>query len=219
MVDGYWILCKPVILYRTVAYTMNASQISFAGTKKVPSFSLASAEKKKKKKPPVQHSIHTGIISSPRTRCQPILYRSHATEDLQSERVGVTHLDLVPGTRYAQKCIGVSLALLLGGLCIQDNAVAGTDAAATFENTCAGCHAGGGNIVKRDATLALSDLQKYGLDGPDALYSIIYNGNGSMPGYGAECAPKGKCTFGKRLSDSEISELATYVLDKAKSGW
>eukprot|EP00889_Picochlorum_renovo_P007832 jgi/Picre1/34862/NNA_002328.t1 len=145
--------------------------------------------------------------------------RCHATEDLQSERVGVTHLDLVPGTRYAQKCIGVSLALLLGGLCIPEYAVAGTDPAATFENTCAGCHAGGGNIVKRDATLSLSDLQKYGLDGPDALYSIIYNGNGSMPGYGAECAPKGKCTFGKRLSDSEISELATYILDKAKSGW
>ena len=88
-----------------------------------------------------------------------------------------------------------------------------------FENSCAGCHANGGNIVKRDATLYKSDLQKYGLEDPGQLYSIIYAGIGSMPGFGEECEPKGKCTFGKRLTDLEIQDLALYILQQADSGW
>ena len=88
-----------------------------------------------------------------------------------------------------------------------------------FENSCAGCHAKGGNIVKRDATLFESDLRKYGLDDPEQLYSIIYSGKGSMPGFGEECQPKGKCTFGKRLTDNEIQDLTKFVLDQAASGW
>jgi cytochrome c6 len=97
---------------------------------------------------------------------------------------------------------------------------ADTEAAAQrFATTCAGCHAGGGNIVKRDATLALDDLRKYGLDSPDALYQLIYSGKGSMPGYGAGCAPKGACTFGPRLADGDVTELAEYVLAQADKGW
>lgn len=92
-------------------------------------------------------------------------------------------------------------------------------AAQIFENSCAGCHANGGNIVKRDATLYQSDLQKYGLEDPGQLYSIIYEGKGSMPGFGEECQPKGKCTFGKRLTDREIQDLTELVLNKAASGW
>jgi cytochrome c6 len=88
-----------------------------------------------------------------------------------------------------------------------------------FENSCAGCHANGGNIVKRDATLYQSDLQKYGLEDPGELYSIIYGGKGSMPGFGEECQPKGKCTFGKRLTDGEIQDLTQYVLNQAAAGW
>ena len=89
----------------------------------------------------------------------------------------------------------------------------------TFSNTCAGCHAGGGNIVRRDATLKSSDLKKYGVDSPDALYQLIYSGRGSMPGYGEDCAPKKNCTFGKRLSDSEIQSLASFVLDQSSKNW
>lgn len=37
--------------------------------------------------------------------------------------------------------------------------------------------------------------------------------------FGQECAPKGKCTFGPRLSDDEIRELAAYVLRNAEAGW
>jgi hypothetical protein len=82
-------------------------------------------------------------------------------------------------------CLSLSLSLSLSLFLPMYPALAASEETVqTFQNSCAGCHAGGGNIVKRDATLALSDLQKYGLDGPDQLYDIIYSGRGSMPGFG-----------------------------------
>jgi len=89
----------------------------------------------------------------------------------------------------------------------------------TFVNTCGGCHAGGGNIVRREATLKLEDLTKYGVDSVDELYNVIYSGRGSMPGYGEGCTPKGACTFGRRLTETDVRELAEYVLKQAKAGW
>jgi cytochrome c6 len=89
----------------------------------------------------------------------------------------------------------------------------------TFASTCAGCHAGGGNIVRREATLKLEDLTKYGVDSVDELYNVIYSGKGSMPGYGEGCTPKGACTFGRRLSENDVRDLAEYVLKQAKAGW
>lgn len=88
-----------------------------------------------------------------------------------------------------------------------------------FSNTCAGCHAGGTNIVRRDATLSLDDLTKYGINSVDELYKLIYSGRGAMPGYGEGCAPKGACTFARRLTDEQVTDLAEYVLVKANTGW
>lgn len=98
-------------------------------------------------------------------------------------------------------------------------ALADTEAVTVFENTCAGCHAGGGNIVRRDVTLQLGDLDRYGLLSPDDLYTLIYSGKGAMPGYGEGCIPKGACTFGRRLSDDQVRDLAKYVLKRANEGW
>lgn len=107
-----------------------------------------------------------------------------------------------------------------------------------FQASCAGCHAGGGNVVQAGATLKLADLQRNGVADPDALFKVIYSGRGKMPGYGKECTPKvrgntkwsttlcvapsvyqGKCTFGPRLSDEEIQSLTTYILEQAEAGW
>ena len=118
----------------------------------------------------------------------------------------------LPGTGSAAAGAWLSLCV---SLFAPSAALAASDATLqVFQNSCAGCHAGGGNIVKRDATLALSDLQKYGLDGPDQLYDIIYKGRGSMPGFGEGCAPKGACTFAKRLTDDEVRGLAGYILEQ-----
>lgn len=73
--------------------------------------------------------------------------------------------------------------------------------------------------MRRDATLQLDDLQKNELINPEDLYNIIYSGRASMPGFGEGCAPRGSCTFGKRLSDEQVKGLAEYVLDQAKNGW
>lgn len=52
-----------------------------------------------------------------------------------------------------------------------------------------------------------------------ALYNIIYNGKNKMPGFGTDCAPKLKCTFGTRFSDEEVKEMADYVLKRAGENW
>ena len=86
-------------------------------------------------------------------------------------------------------------------------------------STCSGCHQNGGNIVQSGATLFPEDLLKNGIAGPEELYKIIYSGKGKMPGYGTDCAPRGACTFGARLSDEEIRGLAAYVQEQADANW
>ncbi|CAG9462573.1 unnamed protein product [Pedinophyceae sp. YPF-701] len=88
-----------------------------------------------------------------------------------------------------------------------------------FANKCVGCHANGGNIVARNATLQLPDLQRNGRDTVDAIYEITYKGKGKMPGFGENCAPKGQCTFGPKLTDGEVRDIAEWILGKAEAGW
>ncbi|GAX74241.1 hypothetical protein CEUSTIGMA_g1690.t1 [Chlamydomonas eustigma] len=92
-------------------------------------------------------------------------------------------------------------------------------AQALFSSKCVGCHMNGGNIVQAGATLFQEDLQRNGVSDPEALYNIIYGGKGKMPGYGTDCAPKGKCTFGPRLADNDIKALTSYVLERAEQKW
>lgn len=129
---------------------------------------------------------------------------------------------LVQQQRQPQRQAGTALVVGLaaaGALLLSPLEAQAVEAASVFTRSCAGCHAGGGNVIRRDATLQLGDLQKNGLDGPEALYSIIYSGRNSMPGFGQECAPRGACTFGPRLSDEDIQQLAAYVLAQAQAGW
>lgn len=93
------------------------------------------------------------------------------------------------------------------------------DAPALFLRTCAGCHAGGGNVVSPGNTLFEADLSRNGLLSSEKLFEVIYSGRGKMPGYGANCAPKGACTFAARLSDEEVKALADLVLERAGKGW
>ncbi len=76
-----------------------------------------------------------------------------------------------------------------------------------FELQCAGCHANGGNIVRRGKTLKLKALEKNGYITKDAIADIITNGKGNMSAYKA------------RLSEAEIQMLAQYVLDRANQNW
>jgi cytochrome c6 len=76
-----------------------------------------------------------------------------------------------------------------------------------FEAQCAGCHAGGGNIIRRGKTLKLKALVKNHVDTEEMITALITKGKGNMSAYA------------DRLTPEEISTLATYVLDQAQHDW
>lgn len=89
------------------------------------------------------------------------------------------------------------------------------DAAVLFEQSCAGCHGGGGNIIRRGKNLKTKALKRYGMDSHGAIANIITNGKGTMSAYG-EAAEFGAPT---RLTAPEIDALADYVLAQAEADW
>ena len=80
-------------------------------------------------------------------------------------------------------------------------------AAALFTSNCAGCHAHGGNVVRRGKNLKLKALKRYGYDDVTKISQIITHGKGIMPAYG------------DRLTDEEIGAIAQYVKTQSESGW
>jgi cytochrome c6 len=126
-----------------------------------------------------------------------------------------------PARTLAASAAAVAAAVLVALAPPPPAALAADQAAiaATFALKCAGCHAGGGNVLQAGATLATADLERNGYADADALFALIYSGKGRMPGFGADCAPKGQCTFGPRFSDDEVRGMAEFVLRRAGEGW
>ncbi len=79
--------------------------------------------------------------------------------------------------------------------------------AALFDLNCAGCHAHGGNIIRRGKNLKQKTLVRRGYGETEAIAQIITQGKGAMPAYA------------DRLTAEEIEAIATYVLQQAESGW
>ncbi|MEB3264575.1 MAG: c-type cytochrome [Synechococcus sp.] len=106
--------------------------------------------------------------------------------------------------------LGVLLALLL--LLLPAPAWAAPDGpvlngAVLFEQHCAGCHWGGGNIIRRGKTLKLAALQRNGIAEPAAVAAIIRNGVGQMGSYA------------NALGDEGIDPVAAYVWQQAEANW
>ena len=80
-------------------------------------------------------------------------------------------------------------------------------AASLFTLNCAGCHANGGNVVRRGKTLKQKALKRYGYEEVGAIAQIITNGKGIMPAYS------------DRLTEEEVRAIAQYVLTQAETGW
>lgn len=76
-----------------------------------------------------------------------------------------------------------------------------------FELHCAGCHPRGGNIIRRGRTLRLADLQRQGIDAPEAVARIAAFGIGRMDGYGAV------------LGDGGAEPLGAWVWEQALADW
>ncbi|HEY9614226.1 cytochrome c6 PetJ [Allocoleopsis sp.] len=76
-----------------------------------------------------------------------------------------------------------------------------------FSVQCAGCHANGGNIVRRGKTLKLKALNRNHVDSQDAIATLVTNGKNNMSAYK------------DRLTAKEIEDVAAYVLEQAENGW
>ena len=88
----------------------------------------------------------------------------------------------------SKKLIGInfSIALILLFLIsfpLSLNSMEERNAENIFSQHCAGCHIKGGNIIRRNKTLKLKDLNRNGIDSPDAIAKIAKEGIGSMSGY------------------------------------
>jgi len=79
--------------------------------------------------------------------------------------------------------------------------------AKVFKANCAGCHAGGGNIVRRGKNLKLKTLHKRKVDTQDAIATLVTNGKGIMSAYGDKLTPE------------EIANVSAYVLERAEQNW
>nr|YP_010335745.1 cytochrome c553 [Chroothece richteriana]UNJ14151.1 cytochrome c553 [Chroothece richteriana] len=76
-----------------------------------------------------------------------------------------------------------------------------------FTANCAACHAGGNNVIMPNKTLEKDVLAEYGMDSVSAITNQVINGKNAMP------------AFGGRLDDTDIEDVANYVLSQATTGW
>ncbi len=76
-----------------------------------------------------------------------------------------------------------------------------------FETHCAGCHPGGGNIIRRGKNLKIKALHKNKMDSLEAVITITTNGKNNMS------------AFGERLTPEEIKDISAYVLQRAADNW
>jgi len=76
-----------------------------------------------------------------------------------------------------------------------------------FTANCSACHAGGNNVIMPEKTLKKDVLEANGMKSVDAITYQVTNGKNAMP------------AFGGRLSDSDIEDVANYVLQQTEKGW
>ena len=76
-----------------------------------------------------------------------------------------------------------------------------------FTANCTACHAGGNNVIMPEKTLKKDVLEANGMNDANAITYQVTNGKNAMP------------AFGGRLSDSDIEDVANYVLSQSEKGW
>jgi cytochrome c6 len=76
-----------------------------------------------------------------------------------------------------------------------------------FSANCAACHAGGNNVIMANKTLKKEALEQYGMNSIDAIITQVKKGKNAMP------------NFLGRLTEDQIEDVATYVIEQAEKGW
>ena len=104
----------------------------------------------------------------------------------------------------ATAVIGAASIILSAGPVFAADSTAGE---IVFNANCAGCHAGGRNVIVTDHTLEKEAISMF-LTGGFSEKSVIYqvtNGKNAMP------------AFGGRLSKIEIENVASFVINTAEN--
>lgn len=79
--------------------------------------------------------------------------------------------------------------------------------AKVFNANCSACHIGGGNVILANKNLKQEALIKFSMNSLEAIKTQVTKGKNAMP------------AFGGRLSDSQIEDVASYVLSQSEKGW
>lgn len=100
-----------------------------------------------------------------------------------------------------------TIALLVLPLVPSTNAVSLVDGAKVFKANCSACHVGGSNVIMANKTLKKEALEKYGMNSLEAIKQQVTKGKNAMP------------AFSGRLNETQIEEVAAYVLEQSQKGW
>ncbi|KAG8471277.1 hypothetical protein KFE25_009698 [Diacronema lutheri] len=82
-----------------------------------------------------------------------------------------------------------------------------------FTQKCAACHAGGATTSFGGNNLSLKALERNGYATQAELVSLVSNGKGLMPAFGASAPPFA------RFDAAQLDNVAAYVLAQAAAGW
>jgi cytochrome c6 len=101
--------------------------------------------------------------------------------------------------------ISFSIVLLFSNSGISDSSLTGdpSKGETIFTGNCAACHANGKNVLQPEKTLEKEVLETNGMYSIDAIVTQVTNGKNAMP------------AFGGRLSQEDIENVASFVLNKS----
>ncbi|MBD2122305.1 cytochrome c6 PetJ [Trichocoleus sp. FACHB-262] len=101
----------------------------------------------------------------------------------------------------------IVILIILSGAPSPAGAADVNQGAELFQIHCAGCHANGGNIIRRGKTLKQKALKKYKVDSLEAIAALVTSGKNNMP------------AFQERLSAPQVQAVSAYVLEQAAQDW
>ena len=99
------------------------------------------------------------------------------------------------------------IGLAMVGIVASANAFDIRNGENVFTANCSACHAGGNNVIMPEKTLRKDALSSNQMDSMKAITYQVTNGKNAMP------------AFGGRLSDNEIEDVASFVLDQSEKDW
>nr|QWK42235.1 cytochrome c553 [Postelsia palmaeformis] len=76
-----------------------------------------------------------------------------------------------------------------------------------FTANCSACHAGGNNVIMPEKTLKKDALSDNQMNSVSAITYQVTNGKNAMP------------AFGGRLAETDIEDVANFVLSQSEKGW